>query len=179
MRRLITATLLSFAIASASAGTQMEDLALTLHPADFPDQVEQLFRNGNNASALELAELGLKKNPKSLQLRFMRANALERLGRTAEARQVLNDMIANYPEIPDPYNNLARLEAAEGRLEEAVRLLQRALLINPDFALARKNLGDIYLALARECYEKASPALPANKALEFRLKTIKRLEAKH
>lgn len=179
MRRFFTATLLSLAIATASAGTQMEDLALTLHPADFPAQVEQLFRNGHNASALELAELGLKKNPKSLQLRFMRANALERLGRTSEARQALSDMIAQYPEIPDPYNNLARLEAAEGRLEEAVRLLHRALLINPDFALARKNLGDIYLALARECYEEASPKLPANKSLEYRLETIKRLEARH
>ncbi len=195
MRRLITATLLSLAIATASAATQMEELALTLHPTDFPDKVEQLFRSGNNAAALELTELGLKKNPKSLQLRFMRANAtlhptdfpdkveqlfrsgnnaaaleltelglkknpkslqlrfmranaLERLGRTQEARQSLTDMIAQYPEIPDPYNNLARLEAAEGRLEEAVRLLHRALLINPDFALARKNLGDVYLALA-------------------------------
>ena len=85
-------------------------------------------------------------------------------------------MIAQYPEIPDPYNNLARLEASEGRLEDAIRLLQRALLINPDFALARKNLGDIYLALARECYEKAAPALPANKVLAVRLQTIKRLE---
>ncbi len=177
MRRLITATLLSFAIASASAGTQMEDLAMKLHPADFPFQVEQLFESGNNASALELAELGLKKNPKSAQLRFMRANALERLGRTNEARKALSDMIAQYPEIPDPYNNLARLEASEGRLEEAIRLLQRALLINPDFALARKNLGDIYLALARECYEMATPALPANKVLAVRLQTIKRLEA--
>ena len=109
----------------------------------------------------------------------MRANALERLGRTQEARQSLTDMIAQYPEIPDPYNNLARLEAAEGRLEEAVRLLHRALLINPDFALARKNLGDVYLALARECYEKASPQLPANRSLAYRLETLKRLEARH
>ncbi len=179
MRRLITATLLSLAIATASAATQMEELALTLHPTDFPDKVEQLFRSGNNAAALELTELGLKKNPKSLQLRFMRANALERLGRTQEARQSLTDMIAQYPEIPDPYNNLARLEAAEGRLEEAVRLLHRALLINPDFALARKNLGDVYLALARECYEKASPQLPANRSLAYRLETLKRLEARH
>ncbi|EJX05674.1 TPR repeat-containing protein [gut metagenome] len=179
MRRLITATLLSLAVTCALAGTQMQDLAMTLHPTEFPDKVEQLFRSGNNAAALELAELGLKKNPQSLQLRFMRANALERLGRTEEARKSLTEMIEQYPEIPDPYNNLARLEAAEGRLETAARLLHRALLINPDFALARKNLGDVYLALARECYEKASPQLPSNRALSYRLETIKRLEAHH
>ena len=58
------------------------------------------------AQALELADLGLEKNPRSAQLRFSRTVALERLGRTEEAAKALRSLIAEYPEIPEPYNNL-------------------------------------------------------------------------
>ena len=66
----------------------------------------------------------------------------------------LPKLIAAYPEIPEPYNNLAVIEAGFGNLEEAVRLLNQALAINPEFATARKNLGDVFLALSIENYER-------------------------
>ena len=91
-------------------------------------------------------------------------------------RPSLKRLIIDYPEIPEPYNNLAVIEAGLGNLEEAVAHLKQALRINPDFALARKNLGDVYLALAREAYEQAVVKLPNNHVLERRLNTLKSLE---
>ena len=178
MRRLITALFVTFALSSAQAATQMEELAQRMHPSDFPAQVEKLLKNDNPAQALELTELGLQKNEKSAQLHFMKAVSLEQLGRTDEAVKVLRHLIGIYPEIPESYNNLAVIEAGLGRLEDAVDLLNRALTINPDFALARKNLGDVYLALAREAYEKAAPKLPRNKSLQKRLKALQTLEGR-
>ena len=106
----------------------------------------------------------------------MRAVALENLIRSEEAVRELKQLIIDYPEIPEPYNNLAVIEAGLGNLEEAVAHLKQALRINPDFALARKNLGDVYLALAREAYEQAVVKLPNNHVLERRLNTLKSLE---
>ena len=53
MRRLITALFVTFALSSAQAATQMEELAQRMHPSDFPAQVEKLLKNDNPAQALE------------------------------------------------------------------------------------------------------------------------------
>ena len=167
MRRLITAALLALALGSAQAATQMEQLAKQMHPSEFPAQIEKLLNSGKAAQALELADLGIRKNERSPQLRFMRAVALENLTRSEEAVRELKQLIIDYPEIPEPYNNLAVIEAGLGNLEEAVAHLKQAL---------RKNLGDVYLALAREAYEQAVVKLPNNHVLERRLNTLKSLE---
>ena len=166
---------LTSASGSAMAASEMQELAATLHSAEFSPRVDQLLKAGHPAQALELADLGLEKNPRSAQLRFSRTVALERLGRT-EAK-ALRSLIAEYPEIPEPYNNLAVIEAGMGSLEEAVKLLDRALLLNPNFATALKNSGDVYLALALESYEAAAPSLTSNTELQQRLKTLRRLTA--
>ena len=168
---------LTSASGSAMAASEMQELAATLHSAEFSPRVDQLLKAGHPAQALELADLGLEKNPRSAQLRFSRTVALERLGRTEEAAKALRSLIAEYPEIPEPYNNLAVIEAGMGSLEEAVKLLDRALLLNPNFATALKNRGDVYLALALESYEAAAPSLTSNTELQQRLKTLRRLTA--
>ena len=97
---------LTSASGSAMAASEMQELAATLHAAEFSPRVDQLLKAGHPAQALELADLGLEKNPRSAQLRFSRTVALERLGRTEEAAKALRSLIAEYPEIPEPYNNL-------------------------------------------------------------------------
>lgn len=159
----------------AFAATQMEELAATLHNSDFSAHVERLMRNDRNAQALELADIGIKRNPRNAQLVFLKAVILESMQRTEEAAEILRSLIARYPEIPEPYNNLAVIEAGLGNLERSVDLLQKALVINPDFALARKNLGDVYLALAVENYKAAAPALPKNRVLAQRLRSLERI----
>ena len=166
---------LAGAAGSAAAASEMEELAAQLHAAEFSPKVEQLLKNGRPAQALELADLGIEKNPRSAQLRFSRTVALERLDRTEEAAKALRSLIADYPEVPEPYNNLAVIEAGLGNLEEAVKLLDRALLLNPNFATAQKNRGDVYFALALENYEAAAPKLSGNLELQQRLKTLRRL----
>lgn len=169
---------LSFLSAPALAASEMEELAATLHPGDFSPRVEQLLTNGHPAQALELADIGIKRNPRNAQLQFLRTVSLESLGRTEDAAKGLKSLIAAYPEIPEPYNNLAVIEAGFGNLEEAQGLLKKALVINPKFSLAQKNLGDVYLALALECYEAVAPALESNAELQSRLRTLKRISGR-
>ncbi|MBE5692842.1 MAG: hypothetical protein EGQ34_08140 [Sutterella sp.] len=76
---------LSFLSAPALAASEMEELAATLHPGDFSPRVEQLLTNGHPAQALELADIGIKRNPRNAQLQFLRTVSLESLGRTEDA----------------------------------------------------------------------------------------------
>ena len=69
--------------------------------ADFSVQVERLLRNGRAPQALELAEIGIQRNPRNAQLVFQKAVALETMERTEEAAKVLRSLIADYPEIPE------------------------------------------------------------------------------
>lgn len=174
---LLVSGLLLFSTAGFAA-SEMEELAATMQNADFSVQVERLLRNGRAPQALELAEIGIQRNPRNAQLVFQKAVALETMERTEEAAKVLRSLIADYPEIPEPYNNLAVIEAGLGNLEASVALLQKALVINPEFALARKNLGDVYLALAVENYQVAQPALPNNRVLAQRLRSLERILGK-
>ena len=65
--------------------------------------------------ALARADAQLAKNPKDAQLRFVRGVILTELKRPAEARAVFQRLTEEFPELPEPYNNLAVLYAGEGK----------------------------------------------------------------
>jgi tetratricopeptide (TPR) repeat protein len=77
------------------------------------------------------------------------------LNRRAEAKAVFTALSEDFPELPDPYNNLAVLLAAEGQLNEALAALQAALRNDPTHRTARENLGDVHLALAIQAWNAA------------------------
>lgn len=168
-------TLLAAGSALAFEPPTMAQIAERMHNNDFSPKVEELLRDGRQADAAELAEIGYQRNPSNVKLKFLRAVALDGLNRQEEAAVLLREITRSHPEIPEPYNNLAVIEAGFGNLEEAQRLLKKALQINPKFALAQKNLADIYLSLAREGYEKAAESFPANKTVAKRLKALDEL----
>ena len=154
---------LTSASGSAMAASEMQELAATLHAAEFSPRVDQLLKAGHPAQALELADLGLEKNPRSAQLRFSRTVALERLGRTEEAAKALRSLIAEYPEIPEPYNNLAVIEAGMGSLEEAVKLLTAPCSSIPTLQRLRKTAATCTSrsrSRATKPLHRASPPTP-------------------
>jgi tetratricopeptide (TPR) repeat protein len=158
--------------AAPAAGTS----AVTPPPSEEETTQEGLkktFRrwmNENNPSqALEVAERGLKAAPDNPDWLFMKSQALTRLNRTEEAMGILKNLNETSPEMPAPYNNLAALHAARGELDEALRLVQMSLLVNPEYALGYENLGDIYLALARQAWNKSLKINPYNKALKAKV----------
>lgn len=114
---------------------QVNPLLQGLKPSDVPGRVESLLTGGRNAEALALADAGLEQNSTNLKLRFMRTVALERLDRVDEAISELRRMTADFPEVPEPYNNLAVILAQKGELDEAEGYLKKVLSISPDLSL--------------------------------------------
>jgi tetratricopeptide (TPR) repeat protein len=113
-----------------------------------------------------LFETSQQRSPETVdaQLLFLKARALNQLGRRDEAKQVYRDMTERFPELPEPWNNLASLEVADGRLDQARDALQMALRNDPNYAVAHENLGDLYIMLAARSYGEALRLDPRNAA---------------
>jgi tetratricopeptide (TPR) repeat protein len=77
------------------------------------------------------------------------------LKRPDEALQVFTALTQDYPELADPYNNLAVLYASQGQLHNALAALQSALRNDPHHRAALENQGDIYLSLAQQSWAVA------------------------
>ena len=125
------------------------------------DDIDRLLRARNPMAALARVDQALAERPRDPQLRFMRAVALADAGRTSEALELLQRLTQDYPELPEPHNNLAVIHAASGDLDRAHAALQTALRLNPDYAAALDNLGDVQARLALRSWARAQQLEPA------------------
>ena len=133
-----------------------------VHADDYAD-ITQLLKAGKASEALAKADQRLAANPRDPQLRFLRGVAQTDSGKQAEAIATFTKLTEEYPELPEPYNNLAVLYANQNQLDKARTALEMAIRTNPSYATAQENLGDIYAKLASQAYNKALQ-LDANNA---------------
>jgi len=117
--------------------------------------IEALHKQGQTEQALQQADAAIALQPRAAQIRFLKGVMLSDLGRSSEAVEVYVSLTQDYPELADPYNNLAVLYAARGQLDAALQALQQALRNDPKNLRARENLGDVYLALALQAWNTA------------------------
>ena len=135
-------------------------LGQTIYQNDPHDDIRKLLRQGKYAQALTLVERGTSRNPRDPQMRFWQGFLYEQLGQASAAKPVYQGLIEEFPELPEPYNNLAVLSAAEGDLALARQLLEQALRAHPHYAVAHQNLGDVLVQLARQSYLRAAQIDP-------------------
>lgn len=135
----------------------------------------QLFKQGQHATALAKINAHLSDNPKDAQGRFLKGLILTELNRYPEAIKVFSDLTEDYPELPEPYNNLAVLYAAQGQYERAKQSLEMAIRTHPSYTTAHENLGDIYAKMASLAYDKALQLDQSNVSAQTKLALIKDL----
>ncbi|MFT3857125.1 MAG: tetratricopeptide repeat protein [Aquabacterium sp.] len=123
--------------------------------ADDIGDVQKLLAAGKNVEALQKADQFLASKPRDPMMRFLRGISLSQAGRTAEAITAFTKLTEDYPELPEPFNNLAVLYAQQGQYDKARTALEMAIRTNPSYATAYENLGDVYAKLASQAYSKA------------------------
>jgi Flp pilus assembly protein TadD len=151
---------------------------LTPTPRSEAAEIADLMRAGKKDLALQRADAFLAIHPRDLQVRFLRAVVLIDQGQTADATKELEKLTQEFPELPEPYNNLAVLAASNGGLERAERLLQQALSAQPNYVTAQENLGDLYAAMSVAAFEKASRMDPSSTTLRSKLALARDLTTK-
>ncbi len=128
--------------------------------ADSYAEVNQLLRSGNTAQAIARAESYLAGNSRDPQMRFLKGVAQTDAGQTNDAIATFHQLVEEYPELAEPYNNLAVIYAGQGDLEKARAALEMAVRNNPNYAVAHENLGDIYVRLAYQSYTRSQELDP-------------------
>ncbi|KQW42365.1 MULTISPECIES: tetratricopeptide repeat protein [unclassified Roseateles] len=126
--------------------------------ADDLTGAQRLWLAGQRQQAVEQVEQALTRTPDDLQLRFALGVMRMDLGERAKALSIFTRLTQDFPDLADPYNNLAVLRAAAGELDEAHAALQQALRLQPEHAQAQENLGDVLLRLALRAYQRAQKA---------------------
>ena len=140
LRRIVVA--LSFALAAAS-----------VHADELQD-INRMMKQGQLPQALERIDKYLASKPRDAQGRFLKGLILTNMNRPNEAIQVFKKLSEDYPELPEPYNNLAVLYASQGQYDKARIALESSIRTHPSYATAHENLGDIYAKLASQAYER-------------------------
>jgi tetratricopeptide (TPR) repeat protein len=130
--------------------------------ADTYSDVERLITNRQWAQALQTSQAHLKEHPDDPQMRLLLSRTQDLQGQPELARLTLEALTQQFPELPEPHNNLAVLYARLGRLNDALASLDKALLARPDYAVALENLGDVHLSLAMSAYQRAQQAAPSS-----------------
>jgi tetratricopeptide (TPR) repeat protein len=141
-----------------------------------PD-VDASMAQQNWQAALTQLDARIASNPRDAQAKFKRATVLAHLNRDDEAITAFIELTQLYPELPEPYNNLAALYAKQGRLTDARAALETAVKVNPNYGLAFENLGDLYLRMASEAYRRAENIGRASPTTSQRLADIQKIVA--
>lgn len=160
--KLISPFVLVFAFASVSFADELKDIS-------------QMAENGQQAAALERINTYLAANPKDAQAMFMKGIILAESGKREDAIKTFTELTEKYPNLPEPYNNLAVLHADAGQYDKAKKALETAIKTHPSYATAHENLGDIYARMASEAYDKALQLDGGNTRAQSKLSLIKDL----
>ncbi|HQR99312.1 MULTISPECIES: tetratricopeptide repeat protein [unclassified Polaromonas] len=151
--------------------------ALCVPPAHADDytEVNALVRAGQLGEAMARADKYLATKPRDPQMRFIKGVIQTEAGKPGDAITTFTKITQDYPELPEPYNNLAVLYAGQNQFDKARAALEMAIRTNPSYATAHENLGDVYAKLASQAYSKALQLDGGNSAVPPKLALIRTL----
>lgn len=143
--------------------------------ADNLPEVQRLIKQGQYPQALEKVDAYLSSRPKDAQGRFLKGLIYTEMNKPADAISVFTKLSEDYPELPEPYNNLAVLYAQQKQYDKARTALEMAIRTHPSYAIAYENLGDVYAKLASQAYDKALQLDNSNSTTQNKLALIRDL----
>ena len=140
-----------------------------------PTHIEKLTKERKFTDAIKAIDTVLVKSPRNVQLRFLKARLQIELRDQVSAKNTWIEITQQFPELPEPYNNLAALSANQGKWIEARDYLELALKLRPDYVTAQGNLAEVYLRLSEMNYQSASKLQPNQREYGLRAKAIKEI----
>lgn len=141
------------------------------------DTIQAFVVQNNLEEASQRLERYLGDYPKDPRARFLRGVLLAERNEVDRAIRAFTELIAEYPHLPEPYNNLAVLEAARGDYTAAREALLSALNTNSTYGTVHENLDDIYKQMAKLAYAKAVDPDAAKPVANADLVLLERLGA--
>ena len=143
--------------------------------ADDIQDANKLIRQKQYDQAMDKINGILSSKPKDIQARYLKGVILIEKGKTEDAIGIFQALTEDAPDRPEPYNNLGFLYALQGQYDKARSAMEMAIRIQPTYAMAHENLGDIYAKLASKEYERALHLDPNNNSPQTKLAIVRQL----
>src|ERR1700704_6775480 len=143
--------------------------------ADDLQDASRMLKAGQHQQALERVNKVLAAKPRDPQARFLKGLIFTDQGNTKDAIDIFTKLTQDYPELPEPYNNLAVIYASQGQYEKARTSLEQSIRTHPSYATAYENLGDVYAKLASQAYDKALQLDSSNAGAQNKLSLVREL----
>src|SRR5712691_5959170 len=166
-RKYLLRGLIAFCLAAfyAAAPARADDL----------QDASRLLKAGQREQALERVNRALAAKPADPQARFLKGLIYTEQGNAREAVEIFTKLTQDYPDLPEPYNNLAVIYAGQGQYEKARAALEQSIRTHPSYATAYENLGDVYAKLASQAYDKALQLDSSNSGAKNKLSLVREL----
>ena len=165
LRKIALLAVVSFSFGNTAAWAQADEYA----------EVNRLMRSGQLNEALVKVDQYLVAKPRDPQMRFLRGLIQTESGKPVDAISTFTKLTEDFPELPEPYNNLAVLYAGQSQFDKARAALEMAIRTNPSYATAHENLGDVYAKLASQAYSKALQLDTGNSVVPPKLSLIRNI----
>ncbi|MBF0212045.1 MAG: tetratricopeptide repeat protein [Magnetococcales bacterium] len=143
--------------------------------AESLDEIYAIADRKEFDTALKRLNQFLAEHPQDAQGRFLKGLILTETKQRDQAITIFQQLSKDFPELPEPYNNLAVLYAEQGNFEKAQEALSLAVKAHPNYATAHENLGDIHAKMASQSYARALKLNQGNTALAGKLNKVKTL----
>ena len=176
LRILVLVAAVAGTPALAQDGRELTEEARKQYSAGLKE-ASALVKDRQFENAQKKLDALLVQRPREPQARFLKGVVDTEQGRTDAAIAVFRSLIEDYPELPEPYNNLAVLYAQKGDFNSARLALETAIRTAPDWAVAHENLGDVYVRLAAAEYDRAAKLDRDNKTAPPKLLLVRDLLA--
>ncbi len=161
---------------TARLGSLLLALAVALPVCvDDVQEAAKLLKAGQHKQALDKVNKVLAAKPRDAQARFLKGLILTEQGKSKDAIEIFTQLTKDYPELPEPYNNLAVIYASQGQYDKARAALEQSIRTHPSYATAYENLGDVYAKLASQAYDKALQIDSSNAAAKNKLSLVREL----
>jgi len=139
------------------------------------EEIKLLLKNGKYDKAENLVNMSINNNFNDPELLFYKGIIETNLNKNNQAIDTFRDITERFPQLPEPFNNLAVLYAGKGQYRLAKEILEQAIKTNPSYLTAHINLGDIFTKMASEAYNKALEIDKSNNIAITKLSMITQL----
>ena len=139
------------------------------------NEIKLLLKNGKYKIAENIINGAIEENLNNPEILFYKGIIETNLGKTNKAIDKFRGLTERFPELPEPFNNLAVLYAEKGQFRLAKEILEQAIKTNPSYLTAHINLGDIFTKMASEAYNKALEIDKSNNIAITKLSMITQL----
>lgn len=135
--------------------------------------IQKMIRAEQYSLALVKADAYLATKPEDPQGLFLKGVILTAINKPADAIGVFTRLTEKFPDLPEPYNNLAVIYAQQKQYDKARMALETATRAQPSYSVAYENLGDVYARLATLAYDKAMALDSSSSAAQGKLASVK------